>query len=756
MTITIGTMTYSPSAPTPGQTVTVTIPLTGTTSEPATASFLLNGTEIESRSITVIAGAQSITKTFVAPVAGTYQFCCNVTATTPLTGSVQVTQTTPAACAISLDGTPKGTAPLTITGVSTGTHSVTFSKSGYTSQTKSVTVTAGGTATTTATLVIIPQTVGSINVTFHGDGSINTITLDGTNVGQAPLLLEDIPIGSHVVGFSMPHYTPQDVTVTVIGGQTVTATVTLAIIPGVFQFNSTPTGATITMDGVVKGVTPLTVSNVTMGTHTIVYSKTLYNPVTHSLVAQPSDMGYVYDSATLTLIPATTGTISVTSSPSGATITLDGVATGLTAPCSLTNVAAGAHTVGYSLTGYNPATVGVTVVTGSTVTAAATLTIVSGLPEYGAPSILDGYTLGGSKYGGGTQYPAYTAGVAAGSYNGRTITTWTDLKLAISQATSGAVIYISPSANLDTGSDINISIPTGVTIASNRGVAGSTGGRIFTKTGVSGWNKPIFLVTTNNVRFTGLRLEGETFSENYTGTEASYRVGIRPDSCSGFQFDNCELYGFAYAGIYAHACPTSSANRSPRPTISLAANSPYSQPWIHHCYIHGAQNTGEGYGCNVWEGDMLVEGNVFDRNRHDVTGDGETTERYTCRYNLFVGSATEITGQSHVDIHGSESSDERWSGLRYDVYNNTFYTGKQTCVHQRGKPTGEGTFIHHNIVTGNDCSFPNGVSQPFWQSYLSPDSGNVTVTNNKWNKLDGNGEVLYSSGTGIYVSGTHW
>jgi C1A family cysteine protease len=71
-----------------------------------------------------------------------------------------------------------------------------------------------------------------------------------------------------------------------------------------------------------------------------------------------------------------TGSISVTSSPSGARIWLDGVDTGKNAPNTLSSVASGAHTVALKLSGYTDYSTSVTVTGGQTTAVAGTLSAI--------------------------------------------------------------------------------------------------------------------------------------------------------------------------------------------------------------------------------------------------------------------------------------------------------------------------------------------------------------------------------------------
>ncbi len=83
--------------------------------------------------------------------------------------------------------------------------------------------------------------------------------------------------------------------------------------------------------------------------------------------------------------------------------------------------------------------------------------------------------------------------------------------------------------------------------------------------------------------------------------EQYYLVGLSATGVKNFEVDNNELRGWAWASVSLRQ-----AN---------AAN-------IHHNYIHHNQARGEGYGVCLYGGNALIEANLFDYNRHDVTGAG--------------------------------------------------------------------------------------------------------------------------------------
>ena len=83
----------------------------------------------------------------------------------PTTGTLEVV-TFPSNATVRLDGTLIGSSPLTYGNVSAGTHTVQISKSGYETETRQVTITAGQTTTLQVTLVELPPANQPPNATF--------------------------------------------------------------------------------------------------------------------------------------------------------------------------------------------------------------------------------------------------------------------------------------------------------------------------------------------------------------------------------------------------------------------------------------------------------------------------------------------------------------------------------------------------------------------------------------------------------------
>jgi len=134
-------------------------------------------------------------------------------------------------------------------------------------------------------------------------------------------------------------------------------------------FTSEPAGATVTVDAQVRGVTPLKLQ-LAVGDHVADFT---YNDVTRSIsfdlaAATTASQHVAFSGGDLT----PSGKLDITSDPSGAQVTIDGVKSGRT-PLSLASIGVGRHTV---VIGNGDATVSRTV----NVTRGATASVVATMP----------------------------------------------------------------------------------------------------------------------------------------------------------------------------------------------------------------------------------------------------------------------------------------------------------------------------------------------------------------------------------------
>jgi len=265
-----------------------------------------------------------------------------------------------------LDGEYKGETAggsLTIPVYTTGTphQSVTVEKSGYTSYTGAVTMPAADETTTVyATLnpIVTPTPVsyGSISVSSQPSGA--EIYFNGDYRGLAPLVISDVWPGSYTIRAEKSGYQTYSTTARVSSGimTSVYCPLTKHETSGALYVLSTPSNSNVYLDSAYQGSTPITLNNLASGSHILEIDHAGYYDWKSS-VSVPAGGTRTVD-ATLNPMPAsTTGWIYVSSSPGGASVTLDGSPKGET-PSSgslkLNNIATGSHTVTLTRPGYQP------------------------------------------------------------------------------------------------------------------------------------------------------------------------------------------------------------------------------------------------------------------------------------------------------------------------------------------------------------------------------------------------------------------
>lgn len=308
-----------------------------------------------------------------------------------------------------------------------------------------------------------------------------------------------------------------------------------------------------------------------------------------------------------------------------------------------------------------------------------------------------------------------------------------ELLKALEDAKFGETVYVKDDAVIDLTGERDIVIKAGVILASGRGLEGSVGGLL--KTSLPGTN-PLFKCGSN-VTITGLRFDGgdpEVYhnSIKLEGPNAirdniykvPVTVGIRTNY-PGLTIENCEFYGWTHAAI----------------SIQTGAHKAY----IHHNYIHHNRRTGLGYGIVLNAGDALIKANIFDFNRHDISGWGEEGTSFIASYNVFLQNTTAHA----VDMHGGHDRKDgtNVAGSKIHVFNNKFKLSfERRAVVIRGIPTDQ-ALIENNIVNYVSNSPIKGevssnikrdnhkpkikYTHPFRQLYSE---GNMIIRNNIVNK----------------------
>ena len=232
--------------------------------------------------------------------------------------------------------------PLSVTAISPS--------AGTNNQSISATVTGTGFkpgAVVKLTLTGQPDIVAS-SVTLTGNATLScTFDLTGKTTGTWDLAVTN----------------PVDGTTSVRSTAFVIALVDIIPPKGTIIVSSTPPDALVYLDGSLKGTGSFTIQDVSPGYHSVRVSKTLYNDYGTDVRVVAGSPSYV--NAVLTPVTGTSGTISASSNPAGASVYLDGMDKGIS-PVTITGVSSGLHTVSFTKTGYTAASRSVTMTAGQT------------------------------------------------------------------------------------------------------------------------------------------------------------------------------------------------------------------------------------------------------------------------------------------------------------------------------------------------------------------------------------------------------
>jgi hypothetical protein len=123
-------------------------------------------------------------------------------------------------------------------------------------------------------------------------------------------------------------------------------TIDTPAMPGGMELKSVPDGASLMVNGEYRGVTPRTVTGLSPGNYTVIFSLSGYMELSTQVPVEGGEIAQV----TVTL-QQKNGTLAVNSSPPGARVLLDGADAGFS-PVVLANISAGHHTVTLEKEGY--------------------------------------------------------------------------------------------------------------------------------------------------------------------------------------------------------------------------------------------------------------------------------------------------------------------------------------------------------------------------------------------------------------------
>lgn len=264
----------------------------------------------------------------------------------------------PSGAAVYFDGTYRGTTPLTVEVSTTGTpgHTVRLVLSGYQEWTSYQPGNPGEGETIVVNAYLQPvQTYGSITVTSSPSGA--TAVLDGAQSMVTPCTFHNVVPGTHTIQVTKSGYQAWSTTTTVEAGRNtqVFASLTPATqAPGSIYVTSVPAGAGVYVDGTYYGPSPQLASGLSPGYHQVRISLSGFQDWVGNVMVRSGETTRISQTLSVTPTPSPvpgTGSLSVQSSPPGASVYIDNEYMGIT-PLVIHSVAPGTHTVLLTHAGY--------------------------------------------------------------------------------------------------------------------------------------------------------------------------------------------------------------------------------------------------------------------------------------------------------------------------------------------------------------------------------------------------------------------
>jgi len=178
-------------------------------------------------------------------------------------GNLYITST-PSWATVYMNQLEQGTTPLTMNDVQPGLYTVEAVKPHYLSQTKEVQ--AESETYTPLSFELTPD-FGKLHIASQPPGA--AVYLNGTYKGDTPYSVEQCDAGQYSMRLVKPKYYDYEAEFEMTPGGSFTETYTLNPQFGTLRISSSPSGATVYLDGQQIGKTPLTQKEVGSGSHTL-------------------------------------------------------------------------------------------------------------------------------------------------------------------------------------------------------------------------------------------------------------------------------------------------------------------------------------------------------------------------------------------------------------------------------------------------------------------------------------------------------
>lgn len=318
-----------------------------------------------------------------------------VNATEPMKSRVCLSSQ-PSGAWVSIDGVNRGSTPLMIFDLQPGIHHVKYRLNGYVEADDFINTNEGPVVDRS---VVLEEEKGLLLLKTEPEECF--IKVDGVAAGQTPKFLGNLSVkDSHTIRLSKPGYRDQVITVKFNGREPLVREEKLMLDSGVVNVLSDPSGAEVTVNGIVRGRTPVLVRDIPKGTATIKLRHEGFKDEVRELKMNPGEQQTL--SVTLVGQP---GTLHLISTPPNAMFYVNEEARGRS-PVSIPNMMPGDYSVRCEADGYATMSRVITIENGKSVREEFRLTNVMGKIDLRTvPSrvevMLDGRKIGVTKSSGG-------------------------------------------------------------------------------------------------------------------------------------------------------------------------------------------------------------------------------------------------------------------------------------------------------------------------------------------------------------------
>lgn len=255
-------------------------------------------------------------------------------------GSISITSE-PSGAEVSILGKVIGATPYETKPVPSAMYIVKFAMDGYEPAWLPVNVTPG--RQVGAHVSLVPE---NATVIIDSNPTGAHVQMNGKEVGDTPVLLPDLALGSYSASVQMQGYTRRDISWKVQNGRPILINVPLMNNIGTLALDSTPEAAEIEIDGQSYGNTPFK-DFFEQGQHKVRLAKNGYKPYEKIVTVNRDETTEL--NAQLEMLP---GSLTIESEPTGAALFINGIDYGVT-PYRRDVIDAGDYTVRLSKDGYD-------------------------------------------------------------------------------------------------------------------------------------------------------------------------------------------------------------------------------------------------------------------------------------------------------------------------------------------------------------------------------------------------------------------